>query len=407
MNATSSRSHSIFQIIVECATEANDGKEHIRAGKLNLVDLAGSERAEKTGATGERLKEGAKINLSLTCLGQVIQKLVDGDDFIPYRQSKLTHILKDSLGGNAKTLMVVAISPASSNYDETMSSLRYADRAKRIKNKARINEDPKDAQIREMRDTIAKLEAQLLALGIDTGGAPLTAEQEQQQAEQIEKIQSQLMAAQKYKKKVVKKTMSAEEMARQEAEKQSLEEKLKEKESKALKAQKFVEEMARKLEEQRQQLQNKEKLENEGAELERQQRLARQELAEKKQAQMLLKRQLAEQEQKRKEQEEIFTTKQEEVQVLGRKLEKYRQKELEIKNEYEDIRRELVKDLECRQAEIDDLQKMVDQKQVMLDYFVPREIQERIARLCKYDEQQEKWALQGVETTGNRRRGFV
>ena len=122
---------------------------------------------------------------------------------------------------------------------------------------------------------------------------------------------------------------------------------------------------------------------------------------------MLLKRQLAEQEQKRKEQEEIFTTKQEEVQVLGRKLEKYRQKELEIKNEYEDIRRELVKDLECRQAEIDDLQKMVDQKQVMLDYFVPREVQERVARLCKYDEQQERWALQGAETTGNRRRGFV
>jgi len=71
--------------------------------------------------------------------------LVDGDEFVPYRNSKLTHILKDSLGGNAKTLMVVAISPANSNYDETMSSLRYADRAKRIKNKAKINEDPKDA----------------------------------------------------------------------------------------------------------------------------------------------------------------------------------------------------------------------------------------------------------------------
>ena len=186
MNALSSRSHSIFQIVVECATDTGE-KDHIRAGKLFLVDLAGSERADKTGATGERLREGAKINQSLSALGNVIKRLVDRSEFIPYRESKLTHILKDSLGGNAKTLMICGLSPASSNFEETHSTLRYADQAKRIKNKAKINEDPKDAQIREMRSQIERLESQL-ALYLGGGGAPLTAAQEEQQRQHIESI---------------------------------------------------------------------------------------------------------------------------------------------------------------------------------------------------------------------------
>ena len=160
MNDTSSRSHSIFMVRIECS-EVIDNKEVIRVGKLNLVDLAGSERQSKTGATGETLVEGAKINLSLSALGLVISKLVEGATHIPYRDSKLTRLLQDSLGGNSKTLMCANISPASTNYDETMSTLRYADRAKQIKNKPRINEDPKDAQIRQLRDHIARLEAQL------------------------------------------------------------------------------------------------------------------------------------------------------------------------------------------------------------------------------------------------------
>lgn len=162
MNKDSSRSHSIFTITIEiCGTDEN-GEDHLRAGKLNLVDLAGSERQSKTGATGERLKEATKINLSLSALGNVISALVDGKSkHIPYRDSKLTRLLQDSLGGNTKTLMVACLSPADNNYDETLSTLRYANRAKNIKNKPRINEDPKDALLREYQEEIKKLKTML------------------------------------------------------------------------------------------------------------------------------------------------------------------------------------------------------------------------------------------------------
>lgn len=124
-------------------------------GKLNLVDLAGSERQSKTHASGDRLKEAQKINLSLSALGNVISALVDGKSkHIPYRDSKLTRLLQDSLGGNTKTVMIAALSPADYNYDETLSTLRYASRAKNIKNKPKINEDPKDALIREYQQEI-------------------------------------------------------------------------------------------------------------------------------------------------------------------------------------------------------------------------------------------------------------
>lgn len=107
MNADSSRSHSIFTINVEMCEKDTEGEEHYRVGKLNLVDLAGSERQSKTGATGDRLKEATKINLSLSALGNVISALVDGKSkHIPYRDSKLTRLLQDSLGGNTKTLMI-------------------------------------------------------------------------------------------------------------------------------------------------------------------------------------------------------------------------------------------------------------------------------------------------------------
>lgn len=170
MNQDSSRSHSIFTITVECTATlgmaAEDDDSHIRVGKLNLVDLAGSERQSKTGATGDRLKEATKINLSLSALGNVISSLVDGKSgHIPYRDSKLTRLLQDSLGGNTKTVMVANLGPADYNFDETLSTLRYANRAKNIKNKPRINEDPKDAMLREFQEEIARLKAALEGKG--------------------------------------------------------------------------------------------------------------------------------------------------------------------------------------------------------------------------------------------------
>ncbi|CDW88014.1 kinesin motor domain containing protein [Stylonychia lemnae] len=152
MNRDSSRSHC-------------NGQQKIKMGKLNLVDLAGSEKQKKTGATGVRLKEATKINLSLSALMNVITCLVDGkSSHIPYRDSKLTRLLQDSLGGNTKTCMIANISPADYNYDETLSTLRYADRAKQIRNKPKINEDPKDALLREYAEEIKKLKEQLASI---------------------------------------------------------------------------------------------------------------------------------------------------------------------------------------------------------------------------------------------------
>lgn len=161
MNADSSRSHSLFLIQIE-SEEVIKGESTFKAGKLNLVDLAGSERQSKTMATGTRLQEAKKINLSLTALGNVISCLVDGKSaHIPQRDSKLTRLLQDSLGGNTKTVMIAACSPADYNQDETISTLRYADRAKKIKNKPIVNEDPKDAMLREYQEEIKKLKAML------------------------------------------------------------------------------------------------------------------------------------------------------------------------------------------------------------------------------------------------------
>ena len=198
MNADSSRSHSIFTVTIE-TSEVNEGEAeedaHIRVGKLNMVDLAGSERQAKTGSTGDRLKEATKINLSLSALGNVISALVDGkSSHIPYRDSKLTRLLQDSLGGNTKTVMIANLGPADYNFDETMSTLRYANRAKNIKNKPTINEDPKDAMLREFQEEIARLKAQLGDGGELTGGVPGSRPGRRRQ-EFIEKTVSQVSDA--------------------------------------------------------------------------------------------------------------------------------------------------------------------------------------------------------------------
>ncbi|XP_060610644.2 kinesin-like protein KIF13B isoform X2 [Anolis sagrei] len=168
MNEESSRSHAVFKIILtHTLYDVKSGTSGEKVGKLSLVDLAGSERATKTGAAGDRLKEGSNINKSLTTLGLVISALADQaagknkNKFVPYRDSVLTWLLKDSLGGNSKTAMVATVSPAADNYDETLSTLRYADRAKNIVNHAVVNEDPNARIIRELREEVEKLREQL------------------------------------------------------------------------------------------------------------------------------------------------------------------------------------------------------------------------------------------------------
>lgn len=162
MNEQSSRSHAIFTITIECSEIIADGKQLLTQGKLSFVDLAGSERQSKTNVVGEQMKEATKINLSLSTLGNVISALADAKStHVPYRNSKLTRILQDSLGGNSKTCMIANIGPAAYNYAETISTLRYASHAKRIQNMARINEDPKDALLRRFQNEIQLLKKRL------------------------------------------------------------------------------------------------------------------------------------------------------------------------------------------------------------------------------------------------------
>ncbi|XP_061537416.1 kinesin-like protein KIF1B isoform X20 [Phycodurus eques] len=179
MNETSSRSHAVFTIVF--TQRKHDSETDLsteKVSKISLVDLAGSERADSTGAKGTRLKEGANINKSLTTLGKVISALAEVDnstskskkkkksDFIPYRDSVLTWLLRENLGGNSRTAMVAALSPADINYDETLSTLRYADRAKNIKCNAVINEDPNNKLVRDLKDEVARLKELLRAQGL-------------------------------------------------------------------------------------------------------------------------------------------------------------------------------------------------------------------------------------------------
>ncbi|XP_065817870.1 kinesin-like protein KIF1B isoform X1 [Labrus bergylta] len=179
MNETSSRSHAVFTIVF--TQKKHDSETDLsteKVSKISLVDLAGSERADSTGAKGTRLKEGANINKSLTTLGKVISALAEVDnctskskkkkksDFIPYRDSVLTWLLRENLGGNSRTAMVAALSPADINYDETLSTLRYADRAKNIKCNAVINEDPNNKLVRDLKDEVSRLKELLRAQGL-------------------------------------------------------------------------------------------------------------------------------------------------------------------------------------------------------------------------------------------------
>ncbi|XP_075221489.1 kinesin-like protein 3A [Lycorma delicatula] len=167
MNPQSSRSHAIFTISLNF--NKKDNVDDAMTAKFHLVDLAGSERPKKTKTTGERFKEGVNINKGLLALGNVISALGDGNhSYISYRDSKLTRLLQDSLGGNSQTLMIACVSPSDFNQDETLSTLRYADRARRIKNRPIINQDPKVAENAKLRKEIEQLKLELLALRSQT-----------------------------------------------------------------------------------------------------------------------------------------------------------------------------------------------------------------------------------------------
>lgn len=176
MNDKSSRSHSVLTLVMtQTQTEFVEGEEHDHSitSRINLVDLAGSERCNSAKTSGDRLREGASINKSLLTLGKVIsalseQSMTQKTVFIPYRESVLTWLLKESIGGNSKTAMIATISPAGSNVEETLSTLRYAQQARTIINVAKVNEDTSAKLIRDLKAEVEKLRAaQASSLGIE------------------------------------------------------------------------------------------------------------------------------------------------------------------------------------------------------------------------------------------------
>lgn len=204
MNDTSSRSHAVFTIMLkQIHHDLSTDETTERLARIRLVDLAGSERAKATEATGQRLREGSNINKSLTTLGRVIAALADprhgrvhakgrNKDVVPYRDSILTWLLKDSLGGNSKTAMIACISP--SDYDETLSTLRYADQAKHIRTRAIVNQDhvsaaERDAQIADMQETIRTLQVSVSQQAVTKRENDLQTQQLEEYQKQVEKMQ--------------------------------------------------------------------------------------------------------------------------------------------------------------------------------------------------------------------------
>lgn len=436
MNAESSRSHCIFTISIETSSKGPDGEAHIKAGKLNLVDLAGSERQSKTEAEGVRLKEATKINLSLSALGNVISALTSKkkNAHIPYRDSKLTRLLQSSLGGNTKTVMIAAIGPADYNFDETISTLRFANRAKSIKNKPKINEDPKDAMLREYQEEIAQLQMMLAAggdlpegfdlskLGGGGGGgggagrlppqkvvvekvvvkrvekgvsADKLKELEEQAAANRKNIES---AHQKQREEIMalKKSLTATaEEAAAEAEKTKMEVAKKAEERKQMKAK--LEEIQAKL------LVGDELVDN----AKKQKVLILKKEAELRQKAVdaeRRKREVAEKEEMQLKLAEKYESQDKELLAKTKKLDKLRSKYQEIKQETADVLSENQREREELLETIRELRRHIQLKDMMIMNFVPPAVHGAVEKRAIWNDANDEWYLGELDTSTTVRR---
>uniref|UniRef100_A0A8B9KJP5 Kinesin-like protein n=1 Tax=Astyanax mexicanus TaxID=7994 RepID=A0A8B9KJP5_ASTMX len=441
MNEHSSRSHAIFTITIECSEKGIDGNQHVRMGKLHLVDLAGSERQGKTGATGQRLKEATKINLSLSTLGNVISALVDGKStHVPYRNSKLTRLLQDSLGGNSKTMMCANIGPADYNYDETISTLRYANRAKNIKNKARINEDPKDALLRQFQKEIEELKRKLeegeisgsegsgseeMDEGEDEAGIGGERPRKRRDSGSSSNSGSVCSVAQRSEGKTQtrKKKMSPDKMvemqAKIEEERKALEAKLDMEEEERNKARAELEKREKDLLKAQQEhhllLEKLSALEKKvivgGVDLlakaEEQEKLLEEsnnELEERRKRAEQLRKELEEKEQERLDIEEKYTSLQEEAQGKTKKLKKVWTMLMAAKSEMADLQQEHHREIEGLLENIRQLSRELRLQMLIIDNFIPQEYQEMIENYVHWNEDIGEWQLKCVAYTGNNMR---
>ncbi|KAM9513672.1 kinesin-like protein KIF3A isoform 2-T2 [Salvelinus alpinus] len=416
MNEHSSRSHAIFTITIECSEKGVDGDQHVRMGKLHLVDLAGSERQGKTGATGQRLKEATKINLSLSTLGNVISALVDGKStHVPYRNSKLTRLLQDSLGGNSKTMMCANIGPADYNYDETISTLRYANRAKNIKNKARINEDPKDALLRQFQKEIEDLKKKLQE-GEEISGSEGSGSEEMDEGDDEG---GEGRRKRRGKKKKVSPDKMVEMQAKIEEERKELEAKLDMEEEERNKARAELEKREKDLLKAQQEhhllLEKLSALEKKvivgGVDLlakaEEQEKLLQEsnnELEERRRRAEQLRRELEEKEAERLDIEEKYTSLQEEAQGKTKKLKKVWTMLMAAKSEMADLQQEHHREIEGLLENIRHLSRELRLQMLIIDNFIPQEYQEMIENYVQWNEDIGEWQLKCVAYTGNNMR---
>eukprot|EP00277_Geminigera_cryophila_P008226 CAMPEP_0179417520 /NCGR_PEP_ID=MMETSP0799-20121207/7412_1 /TAXON_ID=46947 /ORGANISM="Geminigera cryophila, Strain CCMP2564" /LENGTH=722 /DNA_ID=CAMNT_0021190537 /DNA_START=61 /DNA_END=2229 /DNA_ORIENTATION=- len=405
MNQDSSRSHSIFSIVIESSATGADGEKHIKAGKLNLVDLAGSERQSKTGATGDRLKEATKINLSLSALGNVISALVDSKtSHIPYRDSKLTRLLQDSLGGNTKTVMVANLGPADYNYDETSSTLRYANRAKNIKNKPKINEDPKDAMLREFQEEIQRLRealekqhgkggaapAQVSASAMTSGGTQGQVVR-QMTNDQLDQVNLQLA---KQKEELV----NAEKISEEEREK--AEEEIKKKEEMLACERMERQRLAAQLTAMEEKLVMGHADEDTARQKEEELIRAQVELEERRLVQDRLNEQLREKEELAAAAEEKFSSVQDEATVKTKKLKKLWSRYEETKGEVHELQKEFQQEKEDLLDTIREQDRQLKLLNLIVTNFVPPEEKRKIERRCRYDEDASEWKVEQASTLG-------
>ncbi|XP_052009672.1 kinesin-like protein KIF3B [Xyrauchen texanus] len=408
MNERSSRSHAIFMITIECSEMGIDGEEHIRVGKLNMVDLAGSERQSKTGVEGQRFKEAAKINLSLSALGNVISALVDGKStHVPYRDSKLTRLLQDSLGGNSKTVMVATIGPASCHYDETLTTLRYANRAKNIRNKPKINEDPKDALLREFQEEIAHLKVQLEERGMlakarrrqrrnsmqmkrsmssgevdpprDGEVGVVKTEQDESVEEYWWKQQIAKTSA-NYKPDFSRKLGTLDEKAK------TVEELLKEQQAIATMIEKYKA-MESKL------LVGGKNIIDHTNEQQRMLELKRQEIAEQERMELEMQQLMFDQDEETIELKETFSSLQQEVEFKTKKLRKFYSKLQLSRSEIGDIINEHVTMRQELEQTLNELTREMKFKNLIIENFIPHEEKNKIINRLHFDSEEDQWRV--------------
>jgi len=409
MNEHSSRSHAIFTVTIECSEKGADGMQHVRMGKLNLVDLAGSERQSKTGAIGVRLKEATKINLSLSTLSNVISALVDGKStHVPYRNSKLTRLLQDSLGGNAKTLMIANCGPADYNYDETISTLRYANRAKNIKNRAQINEDPKDALLRQLQKEMEDLKRQLSEAGsgseTDSGDEGKSPGERPRRRRRSKNMSKEKKAEVMLKIETDRKALEeAKDMA--EEERKKVEEELKKREEEV----KAADEEQRLLSQRLNQIEKKiivggENLLEKAEEQERLLAESAAELEHRRRREDELREALEAREAERLDIEEKYSSLQEEAAGKTKKLKKVWTMYMAAKSEMADLQQEHQREMEGLLENVRQLSRELKLHMQIIDSFIPQEYQNMVEQHVHWNEDIGEWQLKCVAYTGNNMR---